>query len=62
MTDIFDICVVNLDLGSYLLVAPGKVLAKVESEKKVKYLHPCLGRRWHFTLIVLPANIIPGIE
>ena len=37
-TAMFDIRIVNLDAGSYLLMTPEKALAKAEKEKKDLYL------------------------
>ena len=37
-TVIFDICIVNLNAGSYLCMTPEKALAKAEKEKKDLYL------------------------
>ena len=33
-TLLFDICIINLDAGSYLCMTPGKALAKAEKENK----------------------------
>ena len=48
----FDIRIVNLDVGSYLHMTPEKALAKVEKEKKDLYLQACLERRRTFTPMV----------
>ena len=58
----FDIRIVNLDAGSYLLMTPEKALAKAEKEKKDLYLQACLERRRNFTPIVYSADGIPGAE
>ena len=36
----FDVCIFNLEADPYLCEAPEKELAKVEAEKKFKYLQP----------------------
>ena len=61
-TAIFNIRIVNLDAGSYLLMTPGKALAKAEKEKKDLYLQDCLERRRTFTPVVYSADGIPGAE
>ena len=58
----FDILIVNLDVGSYLHMTPEKALAKAENEKKDLYLQACLERRRTFTPMVYSADGIPGAE
>ena len=58
----FDIIIVNLDAGSYLLMTPEKALAKAEKEEKDLYLQACLERRRTFTPMVYSADGIPGAE
>ena len=58
----FDIRIVNLDVGSYLHMTPEKALAKAEKEKKDLYLQACLERRRTFTPMVYSADGIPGAE
>ena len=48
-TAMFDIRIVNLDVGSYLRMTPEKALAKSEKEKKDLYHQACLERRRTFT-------------
>ena len=42
---IFDIIIVNLNVGSYLHMMPKKGLSKAGKEKKDLYLQACLERR-----------------
>ena len=58
----FDIIIVNLDVGSYLCMTPEKALAKADKEKKDVYLQACLERRCTFTPMVYYADRIPGLE
>ena len=58
----FDIRIVNLDAGSYLLMTSEKAIAKAEKEKKDLYLQICLDRRRTFTPMVYLADGIPGAE
>ena len=58
----FNIRIVNLDAGSYLLMTPEKDLAKAEKEKKDLYLQACLERRRTFTPMVYSADGIPRAE
>ena len=58
----FDIRIVNLDAGSYLIMMPEKALAKAEYEKKDLYLQACLEHRRNFTPMVYSADVIPGAE
>ena len=58
----FDIQIDNLDAGSYLHMAPEKVLAKAEKENKNLYLQACLDRRRTFTPMVYSADRILGAE
>ena len=51
-TAMFDIRIVNLDVGSYLRMTPEKALAKAEKEKRDVYLQDCLERRRTFTPMV----------
>ena len=61
-TAMFDIRIVNLDVGSYLRMTPEKALAKAEKEKKDLYLQAGLERRSTFTPMVYSADVIPGAE
>ena len=61
-TAMFDIIIVNLDLGSYLRLTPEKALAKTEKEKKDLYLQACLERRRTLTPMLYSADGIPGAE
>ena len=58
----FDIRIVNLDMGSYLRMMPEKALAKADKEKKDLYLQACLERRRTFTPMVYSADGIPRAE
>ena len=58
----FDIRIVNLDAGSYLLMTPEKALAKAEKENKDLYLQACLEHRRTFTPMVYSADRITGAE
>ena len=58
-TAMFDIIIVNLDVGSYLHMTPEKDLAK---EKKEFYLQDCPERRSTFTPMVYSADGIPGVQ
>ena len=58
----FDIRIVNLDAGSYLLMTPEKDLAKAEKENKDLYLQACLEPRRTFTPMVYSVDRIPGAE
>ena len=60
-TAIFDIHILNLYAGSYLLMTPEKVLAKTDKENKDKYLQICLERRHNFTPLVFSSDLIPGV-
>ena len=48
----FDIIIVNLDMGSYLHMTPQKDLEKTENDKKDLYLQDFLERRLYFTPMV----------
>ena len=61
-TAMFDIRIVNLDVGSYLRMTPEKARANAEKEKKDLYLQACLERRSTFTPTVYSADVIPGAE
>ena len=61
-TAMFDIRIVNLDVGYYLRMTPEKAFAKAEKEQKDLYLQACLERRRTFTPMVYSANGIPGAE
>ena len=52
----FNIIIVNLDVGSYLRMTPGKNLAQSEKEKKDLYLPACLERISTFTPMVYSAD------
>ena len=58
----FDIRIVNFDVGSYLCMTPEKALSKAEKEKKGLYLQTCLVRRRTFTPMVYSADGMPGAE
>ena len=51
-TVMFEIRIVNLDVGSYLCMTPEKALAKAEKEKKELYFQACLEHRRIFTPMV----------
>ena len=55
-TAMFDIRIVNLHTGSYLLTTPKNALANVEKDKKGLYIQVCLERRKYFTPMVYSAN------
>ena len=44
-SDLFDMCIFNLDADSYLRQTSAKALATAEKKKKDKYLQPGLERR-----------------
>ena len=48
----FDVIIVNLDTGSYLLMMPEKTLGKAEKDKKDSYLQDCLDHIRSFTPMV----------
>ena len=56
----FDIRIININVGSYLRMMPEKALAKAEKEKKELYLQSCLERTRTFTPMVYSADGIPG--
>ena len=56
----FDIQIVNLYTGSYVLMTPEKALAKAEKKKMDLYLQACLEHRKTFT--VYSADGVPGAE
>ena len=56
-TALFDMIIVNSDVGSCLCQMYAKALATTEKEKKDKYLQPCLELRHSFTLMVYFKNI-----
>ena len=58
----FDIRIVNLNVGSYLRMTPEKDIAKEDKEKKDLYLKDFLDRRHKFTPIVYHLERIPGAE
>ena len=58
-TVMFDIRIINLDVGSYLRMTPEKALAKAEKEKKDLYFQACLERISTFTTMVYSADRIP---
>ena len=51
-TTMFEIRIVNLNVGSYLRMSPEKALAKAEKEKNYLYLQACLERRRNYTTMV----------
>ena len=61
-TVIFDIQIVNLDVGSYLHMTPEKALAKTDKRKMDFYLQACLELRRTFTTMVYSPDGIPGAE
>ena len=61
-TALFDVQIVNLDVGFYLHHTSAKALAMAEKEKKDKHLQPCLERRRSFNPIVYSTYGIPGME
>jgi hypothetical protein len=61
-TAIFDIRVTDTDAPTYRGLAPQKVLAKHEKEKKDKYVEHCLARRRHFTPLVFSVDGLRGAE
>ena len=61
-TVMFDIRIVNLDVGSYLHMTLEKVLANAEKDKKYLYLQACLECKMNFTPITYPADRLPGAE
>ena len=61
-TAMFDIRIVNLDVGSYLRMTPEQDLAKAKKEKKDLYLQVFQDRRHTFTPMVYSADGIPGAE
>ena len=58
----FDIRIVNLDVGSYLCMTPEKAHAKAEQKKKELYLQACLECRRTFTPMVYSTDGITGAE
>ena len=58
----FDIRIINLDVGSYLCMTPEKALSKAEKENKDLYPQSCLERRRTFTPMVYSTDGIPGAE
>ena len=58
----FDIRIVNLDVGYYLRMTPEKALEKADKEKKDLYLQACLELRRTFTTMVYSVNGIPIAE
>ena len=61
-TAMFDIRIVNLDVGSYLRMTPEKAPAKAEKEKKDLYPQACLEHRQTFNPMVYSVDGIPGAE
>ena len=58
----FNIRIVNLDVGSYLRMTLEKALAKAEKKNKNLYLQVFLERRMTFTHMVYSADGIPRAE
>ena len=58
----FDIRIINLNVGSYLCMTPKKDLANAEKAKKGLYLQACLEHRRSFTPMVYSMDGIPGAE
>ena len=48
----FDIQIVNLEVGSYLCMKPEKALVKADKENKYLYIQAFLERRRTFTPVV----------
>ena len=61
-TVMFDIIIINIDVGSYLNMTPEKDIAMAEQEKKELYLQAFLERTRTFTPIVYSADVIPRAE
>ena len=61
-TNLFDVHIFKLDVGSYLCMAPKKALAKVGKGKKDNYLQPCMESGRNFNPLVLYEDGIPGAE
>ena len=59
---IFDMQMVNSDVGSYLRQTSAKALAMAEKEKKDKHLQPCLECRCTLTPRVYSTYVIHGTE
>ena len=59
---LFDMRILNLDVGSYLHQTSKKALEKADKEKNYKYLHPCLYRRCYFISMVYSADGITRTE
>ncbi|MGL4997609.1 MAG: hypothetical protein ACRC5T_01270, partial [Cetobacterium sp.] len=61
-TAIFDVRITDTDAPSYRGMAPKKVLARHEREKKGKYSSLCLENRRHFTPLVFSVDGLSGTE
>ena len=61
-TVMFDIQILNFNVGSYLRMTPEKAVVKAENEKKDLCLQACLERRRTFTPMVYSAERSPGAE
>lgn len=59
---IFDVRITDTDAASNRSLAPGRVLAKHEKEKKKKYLDDCLSARNEFTPLVFSVDGMAGGE
>ena len=58
----FDIRIINLNLGSYLRMTSKNDLAKAEKVKKDLYLQAFLDQRHYFTPMVYSTDRITGAE
>ena len=58
----FDIRIVNLDLGSYLRMTPKEALAKAKNKKKELYLQAWLEHRRTFTPMLYSGDGISGAK
>ena len=59
---LFDMVIINLDVGYYLLQTSAKALATAEKEKRYKYPHPCMCSSSSFTPMVYSTDRIPVTE
>jgi hypothetical protein len=59
---VIDVRVTNINGKSQQHIAPAKVLAKHEREKKAKYLEACLDQRMHFSPFVVSTDEAIGQE
>ena len=61
-TAIFDVRVTDVDAASNVRIAPARVLARQEKEKKQKYLPACQGPSRSFTPLVFSTDGMLGKE